>query len=308
MINLFDIIKGTYERGDKMAIYLKKELEVAKKLKNKVTFISKIDPTNPHVKVGILNLMPTLEDTERQLIEALDTKLLQVELEFIYLDTKKKDEEKESYLKKYYRSFSEIKKEHFDGMIVTGAPLEHINYHDIDYIEELKEFFKYTKKQVHSTCFLCWASQFGLQYFYGINRYYLKEKLSGLYEHYIVKETDLVKGFNDYFLIPQSRYCSIIEGEVSKRKDLVLTSKSNESGVYIVEAKDKSRVFLTGHAEYDLYTLDKEYRRDINKGLKIDPPCNYYKDNNPDKEPIYSWHATATLLYHNWLYYYVYQD
>ena len=193
-------------------------------------------------------------------------------------------------------------------MIITGAPLEHINYHDIDYIEELKEFFKYTKKHVSSTIFLCWASQFGLQYFYGINRYNLEEKLSGLYEHYIVKETDLVKGFNDYFLIPQSRYCSIIEGEISIRKDLILTSKSNESGVYIVEAKDKKRVFLTGHAEYDLYTLDKEYRRDIKKGLKINPPCNYYKDNDPNKEPIYSWHATSTLLYHNWLYYYVYKD
>ena len=291
-----------------MAIYLKKELEVASKIKDKVTFISKLNKEKPYVKVGILNLMPTLEDTERQLIEVLDTKLLQVELDFIYLDTKKVDDDKKEYYEKYYKSFREIKNEDYDGMIITGAPLEHINYHDIDYIEELKEFFKYTKHHVRSTCFLCWASQFGLQYFYGINRYNLPEKLSGLYEHYIVKETDLTKGFNDYFLIPQSRYCSIIEGEVSKRKDLILTSKSNESGVYIVESKDKKRVFLTGHAEYDLYTLDKEYRRDINKGLKIDPPCNYYKDNDPEKEPIYSWHATATLLYHNWLYYYVYHD
>ena len=291
-----------------MAIFLKKELEIKEKLKEKINFISNIDERKPHVKVGILNLMPTLEDTERQLITVLEDKILQVELDFIYLDTKKRDEEKEEYYQKYYRSFKEIKKENYDGMIITGAPLEHINYHDIDYIEELKEFFKYTKDHVTSTIFLCWASEFGLQYFYGINRYNLEEKLSGLYEHYIVKETDLVKGFNDYFLIPQSRYCSIIEGEISIRKDLILTSKSNESGVYIVEAKDKKRVFLTGHAEYDLYTLDKEYRRDIKKGLKINPPCNYYKDNDPNKEPIYSWHATSTLLYHNWLYYYVYKD
>ena len=291
-----------------MAIFLRKELEIKEKLKEKINFISNIDERKPHVKVGILNLMPTLEDTERQLITVLDDKILQVELDFIYLDTKKRDEEKEEYYQKYYRSFKEIKKENYDGMIITGAPLEHINYHDIDYIEELKEFFKYTKDHVTSTIFLCWASQFGLQYFYRINRYNLEEKLSGLYEHYIVKETDLVKGFNDYFLIPQSRYCSIIEGEISIRKDLILTSKSNESGVYIVEAKDKKRVFLTGHAEYDLYTLDKEYRRDIKKGLKINPPCNYYKDNDPNKEPIYSWHATSTLLYHNWLYYYVYKD
>ncbi len=290
-----------------MSILLSKKLEVQDKIKG-VKFLSELNPKKAHVKVGILNLMPTLEDTERQLIEALDAPLLQVELDFIYLTTKNVDSEKLEYYKKYYYSFDEIKNEYYDGLIITGAPLEHLNYSDIDYIEELKEFFKYTKTHVHSTIFLCWASEFGLQYFYGINRYNLPEKLSGLYEHYIVKETNLTKGFNDYFLIPQSRYCSIIESEVIKRKDLILTCKSNESGVYIVESIDGSKIFLTGHAEYDQYTLDKEYKRDINKGLKIDAPCNYYKDNDPTKEPIYSWHATATLLYHNWLYYYVYQD
>ena len=290
-----------------MAILLSKKLEVQDKLFD-VKFISKLNPKKPHVKVGILNLMPTLEDTERQLIEALNDPLLEVELSFIYLTTKNVEQEKLEYYKKYYFSFEEIKNEYYDGLIITGAPLEHLNYRDIDYFEELKEFFKYTKSHVRSTIFLCWASEFGLQYFYGINRYNLPEKLSGLYEHYIVKESNLTRGFNDYFLIPQSRYCSIIESEVIKRKDLILTSKSNESGVYIVESVDGKRIFLTGHAEYDQYTLDKEYRRDINKGLKIDAPCNYYKDNDPEKEPIYSWHATSTLLYHNWLYYYVYQD
>lgn len=291
-----------------MAILLKKKLEVMNHLKNEVEFIEKLNEKKPHVKVGILNLMPTLEDTERQLMVALDTKLLQVELDFLYLDTKIVEKEKKEYYKKYYRSFSEIKKEDYDGIIITGAPLEHINYHDIDYIEELKEFFKYTKQHVRSTLFLCWASQFGLQYFYGVNRYNLPEKLSGIYEHYIVKETNLVKGLNDYFLVPQSRYCSVIESEIMDRKDLILTSKSNESGPYIIESIDGSKVFLTGHAEYDLYTLDKEYKRDINKGLKIDPPCNYYKDNDPKKGPIYSWHSTATIIYHNWLYYYVYKE
>ena len=291
-----------------MAILLKKKLEVMNHLKNEVEFIEKLNEKKPHVKVGILNLMPTLEDTERQLMVALDTKLLQVELDFLYLDTKIVEKEKKEYYKKYYRSFSKIKKEDYDGIIITGAPLEHINYHDIDYIEELKEFFKYTKQHVRSTLFLCWASQFGLQYFYGVNRYNLPEKLSGIYEHYIVKETNLVKGLNDYLLVPQSRYCSVIESEIMDRKDLILTSKSNESGPYIIESIDGSKVFLTGHAEYDLYTLDKEYKRDINKGLKIDPPCNYYKENDPKKDPIYSWHATSTIIYHNWLYYYVYEE
>ena len=241
-----------------MPILLKQPLKIAKRLED-VNFISHLDTSKPHVKVGILNLMPTLEDTERDLIKVLDTKFLQVELDFIYLDTKKTNSAKLEYYQKYYTSFSTIKKEEYDGMIITGAPLEHLSYQDIDYIAELKEFFKYTKQHVRSTLFLCWASQFGLQYFYGINRYNLPEKLSGIYEHYIVKETNLVKGLNDYFLVPQSRYCSVIESEIMDRKDLILTIKSNESGPYIIESIYGSIVFLTGLAEYVLYTLDKEY-------------------------------------------------
>ncbi len=289
-----------------MAILLHKKLEVVDKLKEEVSFIDKLDLTKPHVKVGILNLMPTLEDTERQLIMALDNPVIQIELDFIYLNTKDKDAEKNAYFKKYYKSFSSIENDDYDGMIVTGAPLEHIAYIDIDYIDELKDFFKYTKSHVNSTIFLCWASQFGMQYFYGVNRYNLPAKVSGLYEHYIVKATNLTKGFDDTFYIPQSRYCSLIEADIIKRKDLILSSKSNESGVYIVESKDGSKIFLTGHAEYDLWTLDKEYRRDINKGLEIDVPKNYYPEDNPNNEPLYKWHSHATLLYHNWLYYYVY--
>jgi len=289
-----------------MALYLDRKLEVMEKIKNQVEFVNKIEQSRPHVKIGILNLMPTLEDTERQLMVALDNPVIQIELDFIYLDTKKVDEDKLAYYHHYYHSFRDIQKEHYDGMIITGAPLEHINYMNVDYIEELKEFFKYTKSNVGSTIFLCWASQFGMQYFYGVNRYNLPQKLSGLYEHYLVKETNLVKGFDDLFYIPQSRYCSLIEADITDREDLILVSKSNDSGVYIVESKDGSKIFLTGHAEYDLWTLDKEYRRDINKGLDILPPKNYYKDDNPNNTPIYKWHSHATLLYHNWVYYYVY--
>lgn len=290
-----------------MALYLDRKLEVVDKLKDKIEFIDNIDNSFPHVKIGILNIMPTLEDTERQLMMVLDNPVVQVDLDFIYLDTKNTDQEKVEYYKKYYHAFKNIKNKHYDGIIVTGAPLEHIPYNNIDYIEELKEFFKYTKTNVSSTIFLCWASQFGMQYFYGVNRKNLDEKLSGLYEHYILKETNLVKGFDDLFYIPQSRYCSLIEQDIMTRDDLILTSKSNESGPYIVESKDGSKIFLTGHAEYDLFTLDKEYRRDINKGLDILPPKNYYKDDNPDNTPIYKWHSHATLLYHNWIYYYVYK-
>lgn len=291
-----------------MAIYLKKELEVKKKIKQQVDFIDKINENLPHVKIGVLNLMPTLEDTERQLMVVLDNPVVQIELDFIYLDTKKVDADKLSYYQKYYLSFKDIISESYDGMIVTGAPLEHIQYMNIDYIEELKSFFKYTKFNVRSTIFLCWASQFAMQYFYGVNRYNLPDKVSGLYEHYIVNPSNLVKGFDDFFFIPQSRYCSLIEEDIVKKDDLKLVSKSNESGVYIVESKDGSKIFLTGHAEYDLWTLDKEYRRDINKGLDILPPKNYYKNDNPDNTPLYKWHSHATLLYHNWIYYYVYKN
>ncbi len=289
-----------------MAIYLKKNLMVKKELPD-VKFISKLSD-KPHVKVGILNLMPTLEDTESQLIRALATPVLDVELDFIYLDTKNKVPEKVAYFKKYYRSFKSIKDEYYDGMIITGAPLEHIPYNNIDYITELKEFFKYTKTNVRSTIFLCWASEFGLQYFYGINRYNLPAKLSGLYEHYIVTPTKLVQGFDSTFYIPQSRYCSMFEEEIQNKKDLIIASKSDESGVYLVESKDGSKIFITGHAEYSLLTLDKEYHRDLDKGLNIEVPKNYYKDNDPNNPPLYIWHAHGTLLYHNWLYYYVYKD
>lgn len=290
-----------------MAIYLKKKLEVQNILNDKVDFISKIDKSKPNVKVGILNLMPTLEDTERQLITVLDNPVVQIELDFIYLDSKNKDSEKHEYFEKYYYSFSSIKDSFYDGIIVTGAPLEHLNYMQVDYIEELKEFFKYTKTNVRSTCFLCWASQFGMQYFYGVNRYNLPAKLSGLYEHEVINPTNMVKGFDEKFFIPQSRYCSLIEEEIVNNPDLLLVSKSDVSGPYIIEAKDGSKVFLTGHAEYDVDTLEKEYKRDINKGLDIEVPCNYYPDDNPDLRPLFKWHAHATLLYHNWIYYYVYK-
>jgi len=290
-----------------MAIYLNKELDIKNKIQNQVEFIDNIDFNRPYVKIGILNLMPTLEDTEKQLIIALDNPIVQIDLDFIYLDTKKVNNEKLMYYKKYYKSFNNIKYDKYDGVIVTGAPLEHLAYANVDYIEELKEFFKYTKKYVKSTIFLCWASEFGMQYFYGVNRYNLENKVTGLYEHYVLKETDLVKGFDDVFFIPQSRYCSLIEEDIIKRKDLLLVSKSNESGVYIVESKDGSKIFLTGHAEYDLWTLDKEYRRDLNKGLDILPPKNYYKNDNPNNNPVYKWRAHSNLLYHNWIYYYVYK-
>lgn len=290
-----------------MAIYLKKDLPIKKRLPE-IKFVKNLKDAKINVKVGILNLMPTLEDTEYQLIKVLDNPLMTIELDFIYLDTKKTDQDKIAYFKKYYRSFKSIKDSYYDGMIITGAPLEHIPYSNVTYINELKDFFKYTKSNVKSTLFLCWASEFGLQYFYGINRYYLASKASGLYKHYTISSTNLTHGFDDSYYIPISRYCSIIEADITKNNDLILTSKSNQTGPYIIESKDGSKVFLTGHAEYEVDTLKKEYERDINKGLDIKVPKNYFPSDDPSKKPNYKWHATSTLLYHNWLYYYVYKS
>ncbi len=287
-----------------MAIYLKDNLPVKKRLPE-VQFVNNLTTSKYHVKIGILNLMPTLEDTEYQLIKVLDNPLITIELNFIYLDTKKTSPDKISYFKKYYHSFKSIKEEYYDGLIITGAPLEHIPYPSVTYINELKEFFKYTKTHVKSTLFLCWSSEFALQYFYGINRYYLKTKASGLYKHYTISKTLLTKGFDDAYYIPISRYCSIVESDITKNNDLILTSKSNQTGPYIIESRDGSKVFLTGHAEYEVDTLKKEYERDLDKGLQIDVPKNYFPSDDPTKKPSYKWHATCTLLYQNWLIYYV---
>ena len=286
-----------------MAILLNKKLNVCNNLNDKIEFINKIDYSLPNVRIGILNLMPNIEDTECHFLNVLDNPVVQIELDFIYFDYKNIDKVKKDYFKKYYKSFLEIKNTKYDGMIITGAPLEHLNFNEIDFYNELSEFFLYTQKNVKSTIFLCWASEVGINYFYGINKYNMPNKLSGLYKHNIVNKTNLVKNFDDYFYIPQSRYCGLLESDVIKNKELILVSSSDDSGIYIVQNKDGSKIFLTGHAEYDLYTLDKEYKRDVKKGIKVNIPKNYYFNN----KPIYKWRAHATLLYHNWINYYLYK-
>ncbi len=285
-----------------MPIYLKKDLPI--KSNNSINFISKINRHLPHVKVGILNLMPTLEETEEQLLKALDTPLLQVEVIFIYLTCKNKNLKTQEYYQKYYTNYQKISS--LDGLIVTGSPLEHLNYLNITYIDELKNFLNFTKTHVKTSLFLCWASEFALEYFYGVNRYLVSSKHSGLYLHYLVNKSLITKDFPDYFYVPQSRYCNILESDVLKIKDLKLISKSNPTGIFILESIDKSKVFATGHLEYSLKTLDYEYKRDLKKGLKPPIPKNYYPKDNPEAKPINSWSPITHLFYHNWLYYYVY--
>lgn len=273
-----------------------------KKNFSNINIIKEIDKSKPNVKIGILNIMPTLEDTERELLKVLDTNLLQVAVDFIYLNSFTKDKEKLTYLKKYYYSFKEISHNYYDGIIITGAPLEHFAYNDIIYIKELNEFLEYTKKHTKNTLFLCWASEYALYYFYQVKSIHLPEKLSGLYEHYLVNESDITKAFDDTFYVPISRYCSINEKDILKRSNLKLISKSNLAGILLVENKDKSHLFMTGHLEYEKDTLELEYKRDKELKIRVKEPFNYYINSHIN----YNWKAHQYLFYHNWLYYYVY--
>lgn len=278
-------------------IFLQKE-----KSYSNIKFLKEIDKTKPWVKIGILNIMPTLEDTERQLLQVLNTPFLQVEVDFIYLESFTKDEEKLAYLKKNYFSFKEITKNFYDGIIITGAPLEHFSYSDITYINELNEFLDFTQKNASNTLFLCWASEYALQFFYQVSSINMPEKLSGLYEHYIINDSDITTSFDDVFYVPISRYCSINEKEVLKCPHLKLISKSNIAGVLLIENIKKNQLFMTGHLEYEKNTLELEYMRDSNLNIRIKEPLNYYINGHIN----FSWQAHQYLFYHNWLYYYVY--
>ncbi len=256
-------------------------------------------PALNKVKIGILNLMPNKRKTEKDLIRVLTNPLINIDLDFIYLETKK---EKKS-LKKRYKSFSTIKNTYYDGMIITGAPLEHLNYADITFIKELKEFLDYTTKYVKSTLFLCWGAEFALNYFYNVRSFRNDHKLSGLYSHELINKSDLVKGFSDTFLVPTSRYYSIIESDILKNKQLKLICKNNISGPCIIESNRK-QIFILGHLEYHKNTLKEEYKRDLKRGLNPKKPENYYFNNRI----LNNWQSEATLLYHNWLYYFVFKE
>ena len=285
-----------------MSLFLKKKLRVEDKLKD-ITFVDKLD-NKPVLKIGVLNLMPNLEDTERDILKLLDDPMLLIEVDFIYLDCSNKDREKQEYLKKYYQSFRDIKNKTYDGFIVTGAPLEHFRFSDINFYQELKEFMEFIKTNVGSTIFLCWAAEFAINYFYDVKRIRLEDKISGLYEHYIINNTSLVRGFDDYFYLPESRYYILSEKDILKKKDLILVGKGNQVGVFLVESKDKKFIFMLGHAEYQKDTLDLEYLRDKKRGLNPKMPVNYYSLEGMVQN---KWRSHATLLYHNWLYYYVFK-
>lgn len=261
------------------------------------------------LKVAILNLMPTKAITEAQLLRLIGNTPLQVEIELLHTKTHVSKNTSEEHLIKFYKTFDDVKHEKFDGLIITGAPVEQMKFEEVNYWEELKEIMEWSKSNVYSTLHICWGAQAGLYYHYGIPKYDLKEKMFGVFPHKInMKNTKLLMGFDDEFFVPHSRHTEIRKGDIEKVEGLGILAESEESGVYIVSTKGGRQIFVTGHSEYDPGTLKSEYDRDVNKGLDIKVPRNYFLENDPKKAPMVKWRGHANLLFSNWLNYYVYQE
>jgi len=260
------------------------------------------------LKLLILNLMPTKIITETQILRKLSNTPLQIEIELlktVSYDSKNTDK---AHLESFYRSFDEIKSKYYDGMIVTGAPVENLDFEAVDYWSELCEIMQWSRSNVHSTFHICWGAQAGLYYHFGIEKHVLPKKLFGVFEHKLLKpNSPLFRGFNDIFHVPHSRYTEVLAEDIQKIPELELLSVSDRAGVFAVKTKDSRQFFITGHPEYDAETLAFEYFRDRERGLGTAIPENYFPDDNPGMDPAVTWRAHAQLLYSNWLNYYVYQ-
>ena len=260
------------------------------------------------LQVLLLNLMPTKIATETQLARLLGNSPLQVELEMIQTGTHKATHVSEEHMIKFYTDFEHVKDRYFDGMIITGAPVEKLEFEEVDYWQELCTIMEWTKTHVHSTFHICWGAQAALYYHYGIKKYPLPEKLSGVYWHHVDRRSSmLVRGFDDQFLAPHSRYTEVRLSDIQACDKLRVIASSEEAGLYIAMTDGGRQVFITGHSEYDWDTLQNEYQRDLKQGIDPKIPQNYYPEDDPSKPPVVRWRSHANLLYMNWLNYYVYQ-
>ncbi len=295
-----------------MPIRIDNDLPVKKILEEENIFVMDADRAMSQdirpLEVVILNLMPLKEDTELQLLRSLANTPLQVNISFIRTGTYEPKNVARKHLKRFYTTFEEIKNRRFDGMIITGAPVEKMDFEEVEYWDELTKIMDWSEKNVTSTLHICWGAQAGLYYRYGVRKYLLSEKFSGIYKHYTFhKRTPLVRGFDDSFLVPQSRYTGVSKEDIVANDKLEIVSESDITGPYLIIAEGGKNIFVTGHPEYDTMTLDQEYKRDVEKGLDPKVPCNYYPDDDPSQTPIKSWRCHANTLYFNWLNYYVYQ-
>lgn len=260
------------------------------------------------LKIAILNLMPLKEDTEVQLLRALSNTPLQIDIVLLQTASYTSTHTSQSHLNQFYQTFDEIKNEKFDGMIITGAPIEHMEFEEVEYWNELATIMDWTKTNVTSTFHICWGAQAGLYYHFGVKKVWLPEKISGVYMHKVDnRKIPLVRGFDDVFFAPHSRHTESSPEDIRKNDELIVLAESDEVGDLLVMTKDGKQIFVLGHLEYDRLTLDKEYKRDMGKGLNPAIPANYYPDDNPEIRPNLTWRATSNCLYSNWLNYYVYQ-
>jgi len=261
------------------------------------------------LKIIILNLMPLKITTETDLLRLLSNTPLQLEIDFMKIKGHTSKNTPVEHMQEFYKDFDSISKSNYDGMIITGAPVEQIPFEQVTYWDELKTIMNWARQNVYSTMFICWAAQAGLNYYYDIPKYPLGKKLFGVYEQkHINGNLPILRGFDDEFYVPHSRYTEVKEEDIMKVPDLEILSTSSKAGVNMVIGRNGRELFMTGHSEYSRYTLDTEYNRDLAKKLSIDKPENYYKENNPAKGPRMHWRSSANLLYSNWLNYYVYQE
>jgi len=295
-----------------MPIKIPNDLPAVKTLNNENIFVMTetraITQDIRPLKILLLNLMPKKIETETQLSRLLGNSPLQVDLTLIHTKSHKSKNTSAEHLLAFYKTFDDVKNETFDGMIITGAPVELMEFEEVSYWQELCEIMEWTKTHVHSTFHICWGAQAGLYYHYGIKKYPLGKKLFGVFEHKVdYKKSILFRGFDDKFNVPHSRHTTVLAEDIKKVKELRILSTSKEAGVYAVSTKGGKQIFITGHSEYDCDTLATEYFRDLNENKPIDKPVNYFPNDDIKKAPIVTWRSHANLLYSNWLNYFVYQ-
>ncbi len=296
-----------------MPIKVQRNLPAIKVLESENIFVMPDDRAATQdirpLKIVILNLMPNKVETETQLLRMLGNSPLQIDIELLQMASHISKNVSQQHLTTFYKTFDEIKNQRFDGMIITGAPVELLEFEQVDYWEELKTIMEWSKSNVYSTFHICWGAQAGLYYHYGVKKHPLKDKLSGIYNHKILQPFHpLLRGFDDYFLLPHSRFTEVSREDIELHDELQILAVSEYAGVAIVANKNGRQFFVLGHAEYDRNTLAKEYYRDKYKGLKPQIPYNYFRNNDPASNPPMVWRSNSTLLYTNWLNYFVYQQ
>ena len=280
-------------------ILKKEKIQIIEELENKKNL-------EQSKKIAILNLMPLKEDTELQLLRKLSTSEKNIEITFVNVTSYICKTTAPEHLEKFYSTFEQIKNKFFDGLIITGAPVEQMPFEDVTYWNELTKIMKWSETNVKSTLHICWGAQAGLYFHYGIQKHSLKDKMFGVFEHNIEDKTSkILEEMKDGFMVPHSRHTTVYKEDIEKNPDLKIVSESDKAGIFIVENKVKNQIFITGHSEYAVDTLDKEYKRDVSKGLEIQIPENYYLNNNPAEKPVYSWQENGNRIYANWVNYYM---